>query len=142
MPSMRVGGGAAGGWYDATHPVAGAVQHPVEYTAISIAIFFGIFVLVAAMMAGLGQRLGKLFDDGPPLNSYLFNLLGSTAGIAAFSALSFLCTPPQVWIGVGCLAAAWIFRENKMGVAALLATIVLVGVIPPRVSSQTLITTM
>jgi len=37
MPSMRVGGGAAGGWYDALIRSC-AIQHPVEYTAISIAI--------------------------------------------------------------------------------------------------------
>ncbi len=132
MPSMRIGGGAAGGWWDATHPVAQAASHPTEYTAISIAVFFAIFVLVAAMMAGLGQRLGKLFDDGPPLQSYLFNLLGSTAGIATFSLLSYLSTPPLIWIAVGCLAASWIFRENKVGIAVLVTTIALVAFIPAK----------
>ncbi len=132
MPSMRVGGGVAAGWWDATHPVAAAASSPFAYTAFSMAIFFGFFVLLAATMAALGQHLGTLFNEGEPLESYLYNLLGSAAGIVTFSVLSCLCTPPLVWLAIGCLAAMWIFRDSKVAISVLAAVIALTAAVPAK----------
>jgi hypothetical protein len=61
-----------------------------------------VFVLVAAVMAGLGQGTARLFVGFRPLPAYRLDILGSLAGIAAFTALSFLNQPPGTW---GCIAA-------------------------------------
>ena len=49
-----------------------------------------IFVAVAAVMACLGEGVGRLFPHFEPLTAYRLDLLGSLAGIATFTALSFL----------------------------------------------------
>lgn len=134
MPSMRVGGGLFSSWWDWTHPPKEMIETPLLYTAVSMVALFSIIVLVAVTMAGLGQKLGSLFDKDAPLKSYLYNLFGSVVGIAAFSLLSFLCTAPPIWLGVGCLAAAWPMRKNKVGIALLAACIVVAAVVPVKKS--------
>ncbi len=63
-----------------------------------------VFVLVVAVMTGIGQAVARIFVTFPPLNAYRLDILGSLAGIAAFSLLSFLDQPPVTWAlvaGVG-----------------------------------------
>jgi hypothetical protein len=63
-----------------------------------------VFLLVVPVMAGLGQAVARTFVRFPPLNAYRLDILGSIAGIVAFSVLSFLNQPPAVWgavVGVG-----------------------------------------
>ena len=66
-----------------------------------------VFLLVVPVMAGLGQAVARTFVRFPPLNAYRLDILGSIAGIVAFSVLSFLNQPPAVWgavAGVGVVA--------------------------------------
>jgi hypothetical protein len=56
-----------------------------------------VFVLVVGVMAGLGQAVARSFVTFKPLNAYRLDILGSLAGIAAFSLLSFLNQPPVTW---------------------------------------------
>ncbi|MBV9205286.1 MAG: spermidine synthase [Actinobacteria bacterium] len=92
-------------------PVALRLSGPVPFMGrgnlhalpqpLSLAI---VFVLVVAVMAGLGQGVARTFVTFPPLNAYRLDILGSIAGIAAFSVLSFLNQPPATWgavVGVG-----------------------------------------
>lgn len=130
VPGLRTGIHA--GWMDMTHPPKAAIEDMRLYTTFSIAVFFGIFVLVAAMMAAMGQKLGKLFNSGPALQSYLVNLIGSALGILVFSILSFCGMPPLVWITIGCVCALWSFRETKVGMAVLVGVIALVALMPAR----------
>lgn len=132
MPGVRVGGGLFSGWKDIVHPPEFAIADPTTYVIFSVFVFFGLLVLVATTMAALGQRLGHLFNMGRPLDAYLVNLIGSAAGIAAFSFLSFLCTPPVVWVSVGCLAALYCFRKSKVAMVTLLSIIALVAFIPQK----------
>ncbi len=63
-----------------------------------------VFVLVVSVMAGIGQAVARNFVRFQPLNAYRLDILGSIAGIAAFSLLSFLDQPPATWgaiAGVG-----------------------------------------
>jgi hypothetical protein len=63
-----------------------------------------VFVLVVSVMVGIGQAVARTFVRFQPLNAYRLDILGSIAGIAAFSLLSFLDQPPAVWgavAGVG-----------------------------------------
>ena len=87
-----------------------------------------VFVLVVGVMAGLGQAVARSFVGFKPLNAYRLDILGSIAGIAAFSVLSFLNQPPATWgviAGAGLVAlvlprARWWQFAAVAGVIALL----------------------
>jgi SAM-dependent methyltransferase len=59
-----------------------------------------IFVLTVATMALLALPLGRLLRSMPPLQAYGVDILGSMAGIAAFTGLSALGTDPTLWFGL------------------------------------------
>src|SRR5215469_1498398 len=87
-----------------------------------------VFVLVASVMVGLGQAVARTFVRFQPLNAYRQDILGSIAGIAAFSVLSFLNQPPAAWgavAGVGLVLlllphARWWQLGAVAGIIALL----------------------
>jgi hypothetical protein len=88
-----------------------------------------IFVAVAAVTAGLGEGVARLFPHFRPLEAYRLDLVGSLAGIAAFTLLSFLHAPPVAW---GVLAAAGFValywpRPRLWSVVALALLVVLLG---------------
>jgi hypothetical protein len=72
-----------------------ALPEPVSLTIV--------FVLVVGVMAGLGQAVARTFVRFEPLNAYRLDILGSIAGIVAFSVLSFLDQPPLTWGLVACI---------------------------------------
>lgn len=56
------------------------------------------FVLIAALMVGPGQEMGRAFNRVPSRTAaYSANLLGSLAGIGMFAASSYLRLPPVLW---------------------------------------------
>ena len=61
-----------------------------------------VFLLTVAVMAGLGQAVARLFIRFRPLSAYRLDILGSLAGIALFSVLSFLDQPPVTWGAIAC----------------------------------------
>lgn len=63
-----------------------------------------VFAAVALVMASISQGVARAFVRFEPLEAYRFDILGSLAGIAAFSLLSFLEVSPVAW-GVVVLAA-------------------------------------
>ncbi|MGP6159778.1 MAG: spermidine synthase [Vulcanimicrobiaceae bacterium] len=63
-----------------------------------------IFVAVAVLMASIAQGVARSFVEFEPLEAYRLDILGSLAGIAGFSLLSFLGAPPVVW-GIAVSAA-------------------------------------
>lgn len=67
-------------------------QVPVEVVA------GGFFLLIAVLLVGPGQELGRAFNRVPNrTRAYTANLLGSLAGIGSFALCSYLRTPPAVW---------------------------------------------
>jgi len=56
-----------------------------------------IFAMVAVVMAGPAEVVGRCFGKLPPLTAYRYDLIGSLLGISAFTALSFLHAPSVVW---------------------------------------------
>jgi hypothetical protein len=56
-----------------------------------------IFLMVALVMTAIAQGVARIFVQFEPLQAYRLDILGSLAGIAAFSVLSFLSAPPVVW---------------------------------------------
>lgn len=56
-----------------------------------------IFIGVTAIFTLLSQDLGILFTQFAPLRGYTLNILGSLAGIACFTLMSFLSLPAWIW---------------------------------------------
>jgi SAM-dependent methyltransferase len=83
---------------DVIYFTALAVSGPPAWLALPI-----VFVLVATVLAGPAEVVGRCFGKLPPLSAYRYDLLGSLAGIVVFSLLSFLRAPSVVW---GVIAAA------------------------------------
>ncbi|HZZ63359.1 MAG TPA: hypothetical protein VFE63_19705 [Roseiarcus sp.] len=70
------------------------------------------FVLIALMFVGLRQALGRAFDACTDrVAGYAFNIGGSLAGIAGFSALSFAQAPPWIWFLLCCAGVAYLLYE-------------------------------
>ncbi len=61
-----------------------------------------VFVVVALVVAGPAEIVGRCFAHLTPLTAYRWDLVGSLIGIGLFTVLSFLWAPPVVW---GVLAA-------------------------------------
>jgi len=88
-----------------------------------------VFLMTAAVMAAIAQGVGRMFALFEPLEAYRLDILGSLAGITAFSFLSFLSAPPIVWgIAVTIAFLALYGRSTRaLHVIALLGMLVLLG---------------
>jgi hypothetical protein len=89
-----------------------------------------VFVWVAAIMACVGQELARAFRMLPALEAYRIDIAGSLAGIAAFTALSFLGAPPLVWalvVAVGVLSMGST-RPTRLQAAGAACFVVALGV--------------
>ncbi|HEY7064792.1 MAG TPA: hypothetical protein VII06_25185 [Chloroflexota bacterium] len=98
-------------WNDANFE---AQQLPETLLAVRFfAVVLALFLLVVALFASLGARLGTLFDALPPTRAYSVNLAASLAGIWVFAALSWLGWPPVGWFALGFLAVARFFVAGR-----------------------------
>lgn len=135
-------------WYLFTHVVpyridVGGQGSPqqvyfgTEYTGKNLSRFFvpiellaGLFFgLIALVFVGLGQVMGRAFDDAPDrLLGYISNIGGSLAGIAVFALASYFRTPPIVWFAV-VLIIWWYFlkRRTVVQVSCFVAILLLIG---------------
>lgn len=71
-----------------------------------------VFVVVAALMAGPGEVVGRCFGQLDALTSYRWDLIGSLLGIGMFTLLSFLRAPSVVW---GTIVAVMLVVLNRRG---------------------------
>ena len=71
-----------------------------------------IFGAVAAVMTMIAEGVARTFVKFEPLEAYRLDILGSIAGITAFSLLSFLHAPPVAW---GVIAAILFLMLLPMG---------------------------
>jgi len=87
-----------------------------------------IFGLVTLCFIPLSRMFGQLFTQVKPLTAYTFDIIGSLAGIACFSAISYFSLPPVVWFAI--LAFLVLLLSSKQAVLAVatvfLATLVVV----------------
>jgi protein-L-isoaspartate O-methyltransferase len=109
------------------HPLQGLQGTPALPKPVSLGV---VFLLTAGVMAGVGQGVARLFVTFRPLSAYRLDILGSIAGIAVFSLLSFLDQPPFTWgvIAVGCLLALMVPRLRWWQIGAGAVIIALLGV--------------
>jgi spermidine synthase len=96
---------------------------PIELLA---AVFF---VLIALVFVGIGQVMGRAFNDASDrLTAYISNIAGSLAGIAAFALASYWRTTPLTWFTiVALLWAGFLRRRTMVQVGGLIAMVALTG---------------
>jgi SAM-dependent methyltransferase len=87
-----------------------------------------VFVVVALVLAGPAEIVGRCFPGLAPLTAYRWDLIGSLVGIGAFTVLSFLWAPPVVWGAIVALAFV-VLVPNFKRVLAIAAGTVIVGVL-------------
>ncbi len=88
-----------------------------------------IFGIVTLCFIPLSRSFGKLFSQLNPLTAYTFDIIGSLAGIAAFSAMSYFSLPPLAWFSIlGVLLLLLSAKRTVLLVAVVLAaTLIEVG---------------
>src|SRR5229473_2498345 len=59
-----------------------------------------IFGMVTLSFIPLSRAFGKLFSQLNPLTAYTYDIVGSLAGIATFSAVSYFALPPLAWFAI------------------------------------------
>src|SRR6266513_3323623 len=88
-----------------------------------------IFGMVTLCFIPLSRAFGKLFSQLKPLTAYTYDIIGSLAGIAAFSAMSYFSLPPLAWFSI--LSILVLLRSAKRTVlfvaVVLAATLIEVG---------------
>ena len=87
-----------------------------------------IFVVVAAVLRGLGEGVARLFPGLEPLEAYRLDLIGSLSGIVAFTVLAFLHAPPVVW-GVVAAVGYVALRGSRPPWAVVASLVLLVGML-------------
>ena len=87
-----------------------------------------IFAAVAAVLIGPAEAVGRCFADLRPLDAYRLDLWGSLAGIAAFTAISFLRSPSFVWGAVVAVAFLVLLRP-RVPMPAAVGVLVVVGLL-------------
>jgi hypothetical protein len=82
------------------------------------------FVLIALSFVGLGQIMGRAFNDAPDrLRAYICNIAGSLAGIAAFALASYWRTSPMAWFAVAILI--WLYFLGRPGLLQIYSVMAL-----------------
>lgn len=101
---------------------------PVLVFARSLGTILLILAACAFSFFGVGQLIGTLLQAGAPLRMYTLDILGSLTGVLLFSFLSFLQTPPHVWLVVATillwLALRYARLDRLVNVLPLAATLV------------------
>ena len=87
-----------------------------------------IFLGVAAVLAGPGELVGACFPVLERLEAYRYDLLGSLAGIAAFTLMSFVRAPSVAW-GVVVAALTAVLLAPASRPARLLPGVLVPGVL-------------
>lgn len=88
---------------------------PTSWWGMVLALIFAVplFALIAAAFIPFGQLVGRYLEKAPKgVAAYSVNVLASLAGIAGFTLLCFLDSPPWVWFLVTGVFAVLTFWRN------------------------------
>ena len=88
-------------------------RNPLPFTVPMELVGALFFVIIAGIMVGPGQEMGRAFNRVTNrTTAYSANLLGSLVGIGTFALSSVLRLPPIVWFGLaGAVLALWLLRK-------------------------------
>jgi spermidine synthase len=88
-----------------------------------------IFVVVAAVMAFVGEGVARTFKRFEPLEAYKLDLIGSVLGILGFVVLSFLRAPPLAWGAIVALVFVVVYLPFSDRRFAIVQGLALVGLL-------------
>ncbi len=88
-----------------------------------------LIILATVIMAGLAVPLGPLLTSMRPLRAYSLDILGSMTGIALFTVLSAVGTPPLVWFLALSMIAIVLGLANGLSRTSIVTAASLVGVL-------------
>jgi SAM-dependent methyltransferase len=86
-----------------------------------------VFVVVAAILAGPAEIVGRCFAKMRPLDAYRLDLLGSLAGILAFTGLAFASAPPLVWGAVAAIVYLLLLAHSRIAIAGCALFVLFLG---------------
>jgi SAM-dependent methyltransferase len=109
---------------DVIYFTAMRVSGPPAWLALPV-----IFLLVAAVLAGPAEVVGRCFRELPPLSAYRYDLLGSLLGIASFTSLSLLWAPSVVWGTLAGLALVVLNRGTWPRLLSVACALVVAGML-------------
>jgi SAM-dependent methyltransferase len=96
-----------------------------------------VFVVVALVIAGPAEIVGRCFADLPPLTAYRWDLVGSLIGISLFTGLSFLWAPPVVWGAIVAVVFVVLVPNLRRLVAVASGVAVVVVLLAETISPNT-----
>jgi spermidine synthase len=100
---------------------------------LSLVLFLGIviifFMFILLLFIPLGQAIGKEMAVHHPIPAYIVNLLASLFGIWMFSFLSYLQTPPLIWIGLAVIGFSFYLSSKKLLTVHALLIFIIIGII-------------
>lgn len=104
-------------------------QAKVSLLLVECLAFF--FLLIAVVFVPLGQKIGKgLAAVSSPLKAYTLNILGSLAGVVAFTLMSVLELTPWWWFLAAVAGLLWLARrERRMWQANALVSALTVAIV-------------
>src|SRR5260370_6146812 len=88
-----------------------------------------IFGMVTLCFIPISRSFGKLFSQLHPLTAYTYDIIGSLAGIAAFSAMSYFSLPPLAWFSILVMLSLLLSTKRTVLLVAvgLAATLIALG---------------
>jgi SAM-dependent methyltransferase len=114
---------------DVIYFTAMRVAGPPAWLALPV-----IFLLVAVILAGPAEMVGRCFAGLEPLTAYRYDLIGSLLGIGVFTLMSFLRLPSVVWG----LVASVLFLALATGLRTRVLYAVSAAVVVGMLLSETL----
>ena len=100
------------------------VSGPPAWLALPV-----VFLVVAVVLAGPAELVGRCFGRLTPLTAYRYDLIGSLIGIVSFTALSFLRAPSVVWGVVACALYVVLSRKRLGRLVAGACSAVVIGML-------------
>jgi Spermine/spermidine synthase domain len=105
-------------------------------TLFFFAVVSGVLNLVVMFFMVLGGIIGERLAMLEPLRGYGVNLAGSLAGIAAFTAISFLGLPPVVWVLIGVAATLPFFIHERWTIAGFALLVCAMAIFQPEAAAN------
>ena len=109
---------------DVIYFTAMRVAGPPAWLALPV-----IFLLVAVILAGPAEMVGRCFAVLDPLTAYRWDLVGSLVGIGTFTLMSFLRAPSVVWGLVASVVFLVLASTTRIRIGYAVSAAVIIGML-------------
>lgn len=109
------------------------ILYRMRFFLSGLIVLVGVFYILVLTFAGLGQKIGQLFEQFSPLKAYSINVFASLLGILLFTGISFLSLTPPIWLLIGVLPMLIFYRKPVQLGALILSLALAFGLSMPNV---------